>query len=65
MYMGSQNPLKIPIFLWQLFENVVLTREAMWNKKWHGDPICSFCDQIESRQHFFFFFLPLLELFGE
>uniref|UniRef100_A0A453D481 Reverse transcriptase zinc-binding domain-containing protein n=1 Tax=Aegilops tauschii subsp. strangulata TaxID=200361 RepID=A0A453D481_AEGTS len=41
-------PLKIKIFLWQLFQNAVPTRDNMRIRKWHGNPVCSFCTDIET-----------------
>ena len=34
-------PLKIKIFLWQFFQNVILTRDNMRARNWPGNPICS------------------------
>uniref|UniRef100_A0A452ZJW9 Reverse transcriptase zinc-binding domain-containing protein n=1 Tax=Aegilops tauschii subsp. strangulata TaxID=200361 RepID=A0A452ZJW9_AEGTS len=41
-------PLKIKIFLWQLFQNAVLTRDNMRIRNWPGNPVCSFCTDIET-----------------
>uniref|UniRef100_A0A8I7B9N1 Reverse transcriptase domain-containing protein n=1 Tax=Hordeum vulgare subsp. vulgare TaxID=112509 RepID=A0A8I7B9N1_HORVV len=51
---GTKIPLKIQIFLWQLFQNSILTRDNTRKRQWHGDPKCSFCDELESAQHLFF-----------
>ena len=50
----AKIPLKIKIFLWQLFQDVVLTRENMKKRKWLGNPTCSFCDQLETSRHLLF-----------
>ena len=41
-------PLKIQIFMCQLFQNAVLTRDNMTKRNWPGSPVCSFCDGVES-----------------
>ena len=46
--------LKIQILLWQMFQNVVLTRQIMKNINWPGNPHCSFCSNIETPQRLFF-----------
>jgi hypothetical protein len=46
--------LKIKVFLWQLCQDVVLTRENMKNRNWPGSPRCSFCNLLESNNHLFF-----------
>ena len=35
-------------------QDVVLTRAVMRRKKWPGNPVCSFCQHIETSQHLFF-----------
>ena len=50
----AKIPLKIQIFLWQLSQDAVLTRQVMRHRKWPGNPVCSFCQQIETSQHLFF-----------
>ena len=47
-------PLKIKIFLWQLFQNAVLTRDNLRKRNWPGNPVCSFCTNIETTNHLFF-----------
>uniref|UniRef100_A0A8I6Y2N0 Reverse transcriptase zinc-binding domain-containing protein n=1 Tax=Hordeum vulgare subsp. vulgare TaxID=112509 RepID=A0A8I6Y2N0_HORVV len=51
---GAKIPLKIQIFLWQFFQNSILTRDNMRKIQWQGDPKCSFCNELESAQHLFF-----------
>jgi hypothetical protein len=36
-------PLKIEIFRWQLYQDVVLTKENMRKRKWMGSPKYSLC----------------------
>ena len=50
----AKIPLKIQIFLWQLFQDAILTREVMKKRNWSGNPRCSFCRDIETSQHLFF-----------
>ena len=47
-------PLKIKIFLWQLFQNAVLIRDNLWKRNCPGNPICSFCTNMETANHLFF-----------
>lgn len=50
----ARLPLKIQIFLWQLFQDTVLTRDVMKRRNWAGNPRCSFCREKETSQHLFF-----------
>ena len=50
----AKVPLKIKIFMWQLAQDAVLTRQVMKKKKWPGNPCCSFCNEVETSQHLFF-----------
>uniref|UniRef100_A0A453DAW8 Reverse transcriptase zinc-binding domain-containing protein n=1 Tax=Aegilops tauschii subsp. strangulata TaxID=200361 RepID=A0A453DAW8_AEGTS len=50
----AKIPLKIRIFMWQLFQDAVLTRDVMKRRKWPGNANCSFCAARETAQHLFF-----------
>jgi hypothetical protein len=50
----AKLPLKIKFFLWQLFQNAILTRDNLKKRNWPGSPICSFCNEHESLKHLFF-----------
>lgn len=50
----AKLPVKIQIFLWQLFQDAVLTRDVMKRKNWAGNPKCSFCSCRETYLHLFF-----------
>lgn len=50
----SKIPLKIKIFMWQLFQDAVLTRDNMKKRNWGGSPLCSFCANDETAKHLFF-----------
>ena len=50
----AKLPLKIKVFLWQLSQDAVLTRENMMKRNWLGRPVCSFCSNIETASHLFF-----------
>lgn len=50
----AKLPLKIQIFMWQLSQNVVLTRQVMKSRKWPCNPSCSFCNELETATHLFF-----------
>ena len=47
-------PLKIQIFMWQAFRDALPTRDNLRKPNWNGNPVCSFCDQIETMTHLFF-----------
>lgn len=47
-------PSKIKIFLWYLKKGVILTKDNLARRNWHGDLKCAFCHQPESIQHLFF-----------
>ena len=50
----AKIPSKIHIFLWQLFQYAVLTRDVMSRRNWTGNPRCSFCSEKKMSQHLFF-----------
>jgi hypothetical protein len=50
----AKIPLKMKIFLWQLFRNAILTRDNLKRRRWAGSPLCSFCNQCETARHLFF-----------
>jgi hypothetical protein len=37
-------PLKIRIFMWFLHKKVILTKDNLVKRNWHGDVRCCFCD---------------------
>ncbi|KAE8769944.1 hypothetical protein D1007_58383 [Hordeum vulgare] len=50
----AKIPLKILIFLSQIFQDAILTRDVMKRKKWGDNPNCSFCKERETSQHLCF-----------
>ena len=46
-------PLKIKIFMWFLYRKVILTKDNLTRRNWHGCKKCCFCDQDETIQHLF------------
>jgi hypothetical protein len=38
----AKLPLEIKIFMWQLFQNAIVTRDNMRKRKWPGSPMCLF-----------------------
>lgn len=50
----AKIPLKIKTFIWQLFQNAVLTKDNMRKRSWPGNPSCSFCRDIETVGHLIF-----------
>ena len=47
-------PLKIKIFMWFLYQKVILTKDNLAKRNWNGSKKCCFCDQDETIQHLFF-----------
>ena len=47
-------PLKIRIFMWFLHRKVILTKDNLLKRNWHGCKSCCFCDKDETIQHLFF-----------
>jgi hypothetical protein len=47
-------PLKIRIFMWFLHRKVILIKDNLLKRNWHGNLTCVFCDKAESIQHLFF-----------
>lgn len=47
-------PLKLKVFLWQIFLNSILTKDNMVKRCWPGDPKCFFCHKDESLKQPFF-----------
>ena len=40
--------------MWQIFQDAILTRDNMKKRKLLGNPVCSFCKELESLNHLFF-----------
>ena len=47
-------PLKIKIFLWYLRTDVVLTKDNLVKRNWHGSKQYCFCHKDETIKHLFF-----------
>ena len=47
-------PLKIKVFLWYLRRGVVLTKDNLAKRNWHGSKQCCFCHKDETIKHLFF-----------
>jgi hypothetical protein len=47
-------PLKIKVFLWLLYREVILTKDNLVKQNWHGNEKCSFYISYETIQHLFF-----------
>ena len=56
-------PLKIKIFMWFLFNKVILTKDNLAKRNWNGCKKCVFCDSEESIDHLFFT-CPLRTFYG-
>jgi hypothetical protein len=54
MIWKAKIPLKIQIFMWHVFRDAIPTRHNMRKRKWQGNPLCSFCKQVETMEHLFF-----------
>jgi hypothetical protein len=46
-------PLKIKVFLWLLYKKVILTKDNLVKRNWHGNEKCCFCNYFETVQHLF------------
>lgn len=46
-------PSKIKVSMWYLKQGVVLTKDNLARRNWHGDIRCSFCYLPENIQHLF------------
>ncbi|WVZ66202.1 hypothetical protein U9M48_015460, partial [Paspalum notatum var. saurae] len=49
----TKLPLKIKTFLWYLKKGVLLTKDNLGRRNWHGDKSCCFCGTSETIQHLF------------
>jgi hypothetical protein len=47
-------PLKIKVFMWQVFQDAILTCENMRKRNWPGAPLRPFCGAVETSNHLFF-----------
>jgi hypothetical protein len=48
-------PLKIKVFLWLLYREVILTKDNLVKRNWHGNILCCFCNNVETIHHLFFY----------
>lgn len=46
-------PLKIKIFMWLLNRRVILTKDNLMKRNWHGCTKCAFCNHDETIEHLF------------
>ena len=47
-------PLKVKVFLWFLHRGVILTKDNLVRRNWHGNEKCCYCSNNETIQHLFF-----------
>jgi hypothetical protein len=47
-------PQQIKVFGWYLWKGVILTKDNLAKRNWHGSKECVFCHQNETIQHLFF-----------
>jgi hypothetical protein len=47
-------PLKIKIFMWYMYKEVVLTKDNLARRNWNGGKQCCFCHKNETIKHLFF-----------
>ena len=47
-------PLKLKVFTWYLCRGVILTKENLVKRNWHGSKKCMFCSHDETIKHLFF-----------
>ena len=53
-------PSKIKVFLWYLHRGVVLTKDNLVIRNWHGSKQCCFCHKDETIKHLFFSVVSLV-----
>src|SRR4051812_906134 len=46
-------PLKVKVFMWFVYKQVILTKDNLAKRNWTGPTRCSFCDRDESIKHLF------------
>jgi hypothetical protein len=51
---GSKIPLKIKIFLWQIFQDRLQTAQQLKSRKWKCDVHCTLCGGVEDIDHLLF-----------
>jgi hypothetical protein len=51
---GSRLPLKVRIFLWQMFHDKLQTVEQLKKKNWKGEINCVLCGRVEDVNHIMF-----------
>ena len=47
-------PLKIKVFAWYIRRGVILTKDNLVRRNWHGSTKCMFCSEQETIKHLFF-----------
>jgi len=47
-------PLKTKVFAWYLRRGVILTKDNLAKRNWHGSKQCVFCHKDETIKHLFF-----------
>ena len=47
-------PLKVKVFLWFLHQGIILTKDNLVRRNWHGNEKCCYCSNNETIQHLFF-----------
>ena len=47
-------PLKLKIFAWYVRKGVILTKDNLVKRNWHGSTKCVFCPHEETIKHLFF-----------
>jgi len=50
----SKSPLKVRVFLWQMFHDKLPTAVTFERGRWHGSPLCCVCTKPETVNHIFF-----------
>ena len=50
----AKLPTKIKVFMWYLKNGIILTKDNLVGRNWHGYKSCAYCQVPESIQHLFF-----------
>ena len=50
----SKLPMKLKVFLWQIFHDKLQTGAELKKRKWRGSEKCNLCGKLETVDHIFF-----------
>jgi hypothetical protein len=50
----SKIPLKVKVFLWQMYHDKLQAAVTLKRRGWQGSPLCCVCNEHETVNHIFF-----------